>query len=175
MPQSFKTQATIFFRLSFCLLFTFFLLTAYTQTPAKNKQQQKAEQALLKYLHKLCTDFTKNEMPIELGTITKPFRIEQESLVLVRRFETDSAVLFQKYIMPVSEITDVFFDYYIGFEGTSYQSVSTAIAKGNEQQYNKSNSLLLLHVAPVGDIEEGYTIQTKLLSLVKALQEAYKK
>ena len=61
------------FRFICILTCLFAALKAYPQTKQSNKAAQKAEQALVNYLNKLCSDFTVNEMYVELGTIQKPF------------------------------------------------------------------------------------------------------
>lgn len=149
--------------------------TGFTQTKKSNKASQKAEQALVNYLNKLCSDYTVNEMYIELGTIQKPFYIRQQTLYVTRRIsESENSVVFVQYKMPVAEIADVFFDYYIGLQGINEASVLTETSNSLNDPFPKQSNQLLLHVAPVGDTEEGFTIKAKLLSLVKALQQTYK-
>lgn len=153
----------------------FSAVTVYTQIKQSNKAAQKAEQALVNYLNKLCSDYTVNEMYVELGTIQKPFYIRQQTLYLTRRIpESETSVLIVQYKMPIAEIADVFFDYYIGLQGINEASVLTETSNTLNDPFPKQGNQILLHVAPVGDTEEGFAIKAKLLSLVKALQEVYK-
>ncbi len=153
----------------------FAAVTACTQTKQNNKAIQKAEQALVNYLNKLCSDYTVNEMYIELGTIQKPFYIKQQTLFLSRRIpDSETTALITHYKMPIAEIADVFFDYYIGLQGMNEAAVTTETSNSADDPFPKQGNQMLLHIAPVGDVPAGYDIQTKLRSLVKALQEAYK-
>ncbi len=165
------------FRLHFLLITVCMgaAFTGATQTKQSNKASQKAEQALVNYLNKLCSDYTVNDMHIELGAIQKPFYIRQQTLYLTRRIpESETSVLFVQYKMPVAEIADVFFDYYIGLQGINEASVLTETSNVLNDPFPKQGNQILLHVAPVGDSEEGFAIKAKLLSLVKALQQTYK-
>lgn len=163
------------FRLMCITVCMFSAVTVYTQIKQSNKAAQKAEQALVNYLNKLCSDYTVNEMYVELGTIQKPFYIRQQTLYLTRRIpESETSVLIVQYKMPIAEIADVFFDYYIGLQGINEASVLTETSNTLNDPFPKQGNQILLHVAPVGDTEEGFAIKAKLLSLVKALQEVYK-
>lgn len=163
------------FRLMCITVCMFSAVTAYTQTKQSNKTSQKAEQALVNYLNKLCSDYTVNEMYVELGTLQKSFYIRQQTLYLTRRIpESETSVLIVQYKMPIAEIADVFFDYYIGLQGINEASVFTETSNTLNDPFPKQGNQILLHVAPVGDTEEGFAIKAKLLSLVKALQEVYK-
>lgn len=163
------------FRFICILTCLFAALKAYPQTKQSNKAAQKAEQALVNFLNKLCSDYTVNEMYVELGTVQKPFYIRQQTLYLTRRIpESETSVLIVQYKMPIAEIADVFFDYYIGLQGINEASVLTETSNTLNDPFPKQGNQILLHVAPVGDTEEGFAIKAKLLSLVKALQEVYK-
>lgn len=167
----FSTLCTTFF----FLLFAVFTINAQSLSKAKQKQQAKAEKELVSYLNKLCKEYTVNEMPVELGKILSPFRIENKTLLFSREFYAeDSTVIHRQYSMPVNNILDVFFDYYIGFEGHNQQAVTVTESEKRKSKELKRNTMLLLHIAPVGDGEYGEEIQTKLRKLVKAVQDSYK-
>ena len=78
-----------FQRVAYISIGCLFLFTwaANSQT---NAQQQKAEKALLSYLHKLCKEYTTNEMSIELGTIDQPYTINNGILSVVRKHQTEN-------------------------------------------------------------------------------------
>lgn len=153
------------------------ITTANAQSLSKEKQMQqaKAEKELVTYLNKLCKEYTKNEMPVELGMIVSPFRIANKTLLLNRVFYLEDSTSIQRgYSLPVNNILDVFFDYYIGFEGYNEHAVTVTETEKNKPEENKQSTMLLLHIAPVGDGEHGEEIQNKLRKLVKAVQEGYK-
>ncbi len=163
------------FRFICITVYMFVAVTAYTQTKQSNKAAQKAEQALVNYLNKLCSDFTVNEMYVELGTLQKPFYIRQQTLYVTRRVPTsETSALMVHYKMPVAEIADVFFDYYIGLQGINEASVLTETSNTADDPFPKQGNQILLHVAPIGDVTDGYNIQTKLRLLIRELQEVYK-
>jgi hypothetical protein len=169
-------QLNFSFRLFCVTLCMFTVFTGNTQTKQNNKSVQKAEQALVNYLNKLCSDYTVNEMYVELGSVQKPFYIRQQTLCITRRIpDSETTSLIIQYKMPVTEIADVFFDYYIGLQGINEASVTTETSNVADDPFPKPGNQMLLHVAPVGDGIAGYDIQTKLRSLVKTLQEAYRK
>lgn len=161
----------------FCIaLCTLAAYTGNTQTKQNNKAAQKAEQALVNYLNKLCSDYTVNDMYVELGTVKKPFYIRQQTLYITRRIpESETTSLTIQYKMPVAEIADVFFDYYIGLQGINEASVITETSNITDDPFPKQGNQILLHIAPVGDGTAGYDIQSKLRSLVKTLQATYTK
>ncbi len=153
----------------------FAAVTAYTQTKQSIKAVQKAEQALVNYLNKLCSDNTVNEMYVELGMVQKPFYIKQQTLYITRRIpDSETTARIVQYKMPVAEIADVFFDYYIGLQGVNEASVITETSTSADDPFPIQGNQVLLHIAPIGDVPEGYTIQTKLRSLIKVLQDLYK-
>ena len=175
MHTTLKKKSISFLRLFISILLTCFFITAYTQTKQSNKATQKTEQALVNYLNKLCSDYTINEMYVELGSVQKPFYIRQKTLYITRRIpESETTVSIVQYKMPIAEIADVFFDYYIGLQGINEASVLTETSNAADDPFPKQGNQMLLHVAPVGDGTAGYDIQTKLRSLVKALQQIYK-
>ena len=175
MHTTLKKKSFSLLRLFLSILLTCFFIAAYTQTKQSNKAVQKAEQALVNYLNKLCSDYTVNDMYVELGTVQKPFYIRQQILYITRRIpESETSVYTVHYKMPVAEIADVFFDYYIGLQGINEASVLTETSNSAEDPFPKQGNQMLLHVAPVGDVPEAFNIQTKLRSLVKALQQSYK-
>jgi hypothetical protein len=145
-------------------------------TAQTNHKVQKAEKALLNYLHAVCKKYTTNEMGIDLGSIHQAYTIHNGSLSVVRKHqdETDAAnSFFVKTSIAISEIEDVFYDYYIGFVGRSKQSVKEEKSNQPAQGYTSSGYLHLMHIAPVGDGEHGYDVQKKLLELVRNLKQLY--
>ena len=159
-----------------CITIGYLFLFTTAANSQTNAQQQKAERALLSYLHKLCKEYTTNEMSIELGTIHQPYTINNGILSVVRKHqnENDPAVpFFVKTSIAISAIEDVFFDYYIGFVGVNNQSVKEEKSDNLTLSFVSVGTMNLLHVAPVGDGEQGYAIQTKLLELVVHLKKLY--
>ncbi|NCU04597.1 MAG: hypothetical protein GXC73_11480, partial [Chitinophagaceae bacterium] len=99
----------------------------------------------------LCKEYTVNEMPVELGTTITAFKIENKSISITKRFDNaDSSTVYAKYTMAINNILDVFYDYYIGFEGINNQSVHIEEAEIKTTS-KKNRTVLLLHIAPVGD------------------------
>ena len=146
-------------------------------TAQSNGKTQKAEKALVNYLNKLCKEYSTNEMAIELGTIQQPYSINNGILSVVRKHanENDQAApFFVKNSIAITEIEDVFFDYYIGFVGINKQSVKEEKSDSPVLQFTSTGTMHLMHIAPVGDGDQGYAVQTKLLKLVTDLKKLYK-
>lgn len=173
--QSYVKQFYTLYSILFILLVATTTANAQSLSKEKQKQQAKAEKELVAYLNKLCKEYTRNEMPVELGNTIAPFRIVNKTLLLNRMFYTEDSISIQRgYSLPVSNILDVFFDYYIGFEGQNEHAVTVTETEKNKPGENKRSTMLLLHIAPVGDGEYSEEIQTKLRKLVKAVQDSYK-
>lgn len=157
-----------------CITIGYLFLFTTAANSQTNAQQQKAERALLSYLHKLCKEYTTNEMSIELGTIHQPYTINNGILSVVRKHQNENdPAFFVKTSIAISAIEDVFFDYYIGFVGVNNQSVKEEKSDNPTLSFVSVDTMNLLHVAPVGDGEQGYAIQTKLLELVVHLKKLY--
>ena len=165
-----------FLRIACMIVGCLFLFTTAATSQTKT-QQQKAEKALLSYLHKLCKEYTTNEMSIELGTIHQPYTINNGILSVVRKHQNESnpaVPFFVKTSIAISAIEDVFLDYYIGFAGVNNQSVKEEKSDSSIFRFTSTGTMNLMHIAPVGDGDHGYAVQTKLLKLVTDLKKLYK-
>ena len=160
-----------------CITIGYLFLFTTAANSQTNAQQQKAERALLSYLHKLCKEYTTNEMSIELGTIYQPYTINNGILSVVRKHQNEndkSSPFFVRTSIAISAIEDVFFDYYIGFVGINKQSVKEENSDSPVLEFTITGTMHLMHIAPVGDGDQGYAVQTKLLKLVTDLKKLYK-
>ena len=153
------------------LCFVLFILPVSAQT----KEQKKAEQALVQYLNKLCKTNTVNQLSIDMGTIVEPYSIKNKLLSVVRKYKSDDggSIFYLRTSIPVSAIDDVFYDYYVGFVGSTTTSVSDELM--NQQSPGKTTTKHLMHVTPVDNSDQGPIVQEKLIQLVNKVQTAYSK
>lgn len=142
---------------------------------AQSNQQKKAEKALVQYLNKLFKTYTENQLSIDMGTIVQPYSIQNGTLSVVRKYksETDSSVFFVRTSVAISNIKDVFYDYYVGFVGNNKSSVTEERTNNLQTTFEKISTMYLMHVAPIDNSDDGPVVQTKLLQLVKDVQAAY--
>lgn len=158
-----------FSTLLLCLLFT-------RPVVAQSKQQMKAEKALVDYLNSICKTHTENQLSIDMGTIVQPYSIKNGILSVLRKYKSDNdgSVFYVRTSVNIKAIDDVFYDYYVGFVGSTETSIS-------EQLMNKLttpgtiSTRQLTHIAPVGDNDQGPVVQEKLIQLLNNLQTAYSK
>ena len=157
--------------------FAFVLCLSFTQSViAQTKQQLKAEKELVQYLNKICKTYTENQLSIDMGTIVQPYTIKDGMLAVVRKYKSDvdSSVFYMRTSVAIRAINDVFYDYYIGFVGNTETSVT-------DELMNKLNTpgtistTHIIHIAPVGDNDNGPIVQEKLKKLVNNVQAAYNK
>ncbi|MEJ8818851.1 hypothetical protein [Lacibacter sp. H407] len=162
---------------SVCMIIVSTLLFQLSANAQSSSKTQKAEKALVNYLNTLCKEYLTNEMGIELGTIQQLYTINNGTLSVVRKHANENdqtAIFFVKTSISITEIEDVFFDYYIGFVGINNQSVKEEKSDSPDLRFMNIGTMHLMHIAPVGDGDHGYAVQTKLLKLVADLKKLYK-
>lgn len=152
------------------------ILLFTTSIAAQTKQQVKAEKELVQYLNTICKKHTENQLSIEMGTIVQPYSIKNRILTVVRKYksEYDISIFYVRTLVPISAIDDVFYDYYVGFVGSTETSVTDELMT-NPVSTGKTSTKQLMHIAPVGDNDQGPMVQEKLIQLVNKLQNAYSK
>ena len=158
------------------LLINMFSLSAQSIKPLP---QQKAEKKLILYLNKLIADYPQNKLGKKLGKMQKPFAINNQGILKVVRlmpdYENNGKSCLIKHSIPISKISSVFYDYYVGFVGNDDVAVKEEKAANIKAAYKTVGYLSLLHIAPLGDGEFGVEIQKKLMMLVKGVQAFYPK
>ncbi len=87
--------------------------------------------------------------------------------------ETDSSVFFVRTSVAISNIKDVFYDYYVGFVANNKSSVAEERTNNLQTTFEKMSTMYLMHVAPIDNSDDGPMVQTKLVQLVKDVQSAY--
>lgn len=156
------------------LLLCFLLFTQ--SIVAQTKQQAKAEKELVEYLNSICKKHTENEMSIDMGTIVQPYSIKNGILSVVRKYisDNDGSTFYVRTSVAIKAIDDVFYDYYIGFVGNTETSVTDELMN-NPDAPGKTSTKHLMHIAPVGDNDQGPIVQEKLIQLINNVQTAYSK
>jgi hypothetical protein len=152
-------------------------LLLFTQTIiAQTKQQVKAEKDLVQYLNNICKTHTENEMPIDMGTIVQPYSIKNGTLTVMRKYKSgnDSSVFYVRTSVIISSIHDVFYDYYVGFVGSTETSVTDELLT-NPNSTGTTSTKHLMHITPVSNNDQGPLVQEKLIQLVNNLHTAYNK